>query len=382
MAKKRTFSPQEKLIQVFLSILAGCVTLTEVNSKLHLEVHLASLWGWEKFADQSTLSRTLDALSLKQIDVLRSAVTEIWRNIGQTPKHDWRSYLWLDYDLSPLPCGKQAEGSQKGYCGRKNATGRQLARVSAVRYRETIWSDVFPGNFHTVHCFQPAILATEIALDLAERQRKRTVWRLDGGSGSEEKLRWLLRRNYHVVAKGMNHNRAKSLSRKVLRWDEYRDAKLGEVPGPHDYPQPVRVFVKERRENDKIIHSYYISTLPTASKRLFLQDYDARGAAEVEQFRNDKQGLALAARNKRDFLGQKAYVLLNDLAHNVLADFQHRALKDSPCSDFSSKRIIRDLISIPGYLSFRDEKLEKVSLLSLKQFSEPMQHALLRYISD
>jgi len=165
--------------------------------------------------------------------------------------------------------GSRLKRVQKGYCGRKNATGRQLARVSAIRYRETVWSDLFPGNFHTVHCFQPAILATEIALDLSERQRKRTVWRLDGGSGSEEKLHWLLRRNYHVVAKGMNHNRAKSLSRKVLRWDEYRDAKLGEVPGAHDYPQPVRVFVKERSENGKIIHSYYISTLPTASKRLF-----------------------------------------------------------------------------------------------------------------
>jgi len=357
------------------------VTLTEVNSKLHPETMLASVWGWERFADQSTLSRTLDALSLKQIDDLRLAVTEIWRNIGQTPKHDWRGYLWLDYDLSPLPCGKQAEGSQKGYCGRKNATGRQLARVSAIRYRETVWSDIFPGNFHTVHCFQPAILATEIALDLSEKQRKRTVWRLDGGSGSEDKLRWLLRRNYHVVAKGMNHHRAKSLSRKVLRWDEYRDAKLGEVPGPNDYPRPVRVFVKERKENNKIIHSYYISTLPTASKRLFLQDYDARGAAEVEQFRNDKQGLSLTARNKRDFLGQKAYVLLTDLAHNLLADFYHSALRDTKLAHFNSKRIVRDLLSIPGDLSFSQEKLMKVSLLSLKQFSADMKIALLRYIS-
>jgi len=36
-----------------------------------------------------------------------------------TIKHDWRGYLWLDYDLSPLPCSAQAEASQKGYCGKK-----------------------------------------------------------------------------------------------------------------------------------------------------------------------------------------------------------------------------------------------------------------------
>lgn len=117
--KKREFQPQDKLIQVFLSILSGCRTLTEVNSKLRSEVNLASVWGWERFADQSTLSRTLDALSLKQIDELRSGVTQIWRNTGRTTKHDWRGYLWLDYDLSPLPCGAQAEASQKGYFDKK-----------------------------------------------------------------------------------------------------------------------------------------------------------------------------------------------------------------------------------------------------------------------
>lgn len=191
-----------------------------------------------------------------------------------------------------------------------------------------------------------------------------------------------MRRNYHVVAKGMNHNRAKSLSKQVLRWDEFRDIKLGEVPVPHDYPQPVRLIVKERIENGKNIHSYYVSTLPTASKRLFLQCYDARGSAEVEQFRNDKQGLSLAARRKREFLGQKAYVLLTDLAHDILANFYNYALADTKFSGFNAKRIVRDLLAIPGYLTFVDGKLKKVELLTLKQFSADMRLALLRYISE
>ncbi len=99
-----------------------------------------------------------------------------------------------------------------------------------------------------MHCFKPAILAAENALDLAEKHRKRTVWRLDGGSGSEEKLRWLMQRGYQLVAKGMNHHRAKSLAQQVQRWDAYRDIWLGEVPGPHDYPRPVHLYVKRRLE--------------------------------------------------------------------------------------------------------------------------------------
>ena len=82
-------------------------------------------------------------------------------------------------------------------------TGRQLARVSAVKYHETIWSELYPGNQHTLNCFQPAVLAAENALELAERQRCRTVWRLDGGAGSDDQFRWLLSRDYQVIGKGL-----------------------------------------------------------------------------------------------------------------------------------------------------------------------------------
>jgi hypothetical protein len=120
-AKQRDFSPTDKLIQVLLSILTGCNTLYEVNPKLSSEGKLAQAWGWSRFADQSTLSRQLDRLTLKQLEQLRSVTTQIWRIRSRTVHHDWRGYLWLDYDLSPLPCGPRAEASQKGYFGEKKS---------------------------------------------------------------------------------------------------------------------------------------------------------------------------------------------------------------------------------------------------------------------
>lgn len=113
--KVREFSGMSKLKQIMVSMLAGCETLSEVNTRLKGEIKLAQVGGWRRFADQSSLSRTLDALTLKQIEQLRTASEETWRNYGQTRQHDWRSYLWLDFDLSGLPCGPQAEESQKGY---------------------------------------------------------------------------------------------------------------------------------------------------------------------------------------------------------------------------------------------------------------------------
>jgi hypothetical protein len=120
--KKRDFNATGKLVQVLLSILAGCETVSEVNVRLKPEISLAKVWHWDRFADQSGLSRTLDALTLKQIDQLREATCLIWRSNSLTVGHDWRGYLWLDFDLSGLPCGQQAEASQKGYFSGKKTS--------------------------------------------------------------------------------------------------------------------------------------------------------------------------------------------------------------------------------------------------------------------
>jgi hypothetical protein len=66
--RKGDFEPHEKLIQVVLSILAGCETLFEVNSKLKHEQVLAQALDLPRLLDQSSLSRSLDALTLKNID--------------------------------------------------------------------------------------------------------------------------------------------------------------------------------------------------------------------------------------------------------------------------------------------------------------------------
>jgi hypothetical protein len=253
--------------------------------------------------------------------------------------------------------------------------------VSAVKYRETVWSELYPGNQHTVHCLKPAVRATENALELALKRRKRTVWRLDGGAGSDEKLRWLLARGYHVIAKGFNNRRAKALAEQVRRWDPYHDVWLGEVEPPIDFGRPARVFVKRRLKEGKFSHSYYVSSLGLPSKAHFLSCYDSRGGAEVEQFRNDKDGLHLAARRKHSFLGQKGFVLLTDLAHNLLADFHHRALTGTRFEGYGLKRIVRDLLTIPGHLVFEAGQLKRIELLTLNQNAADLLICLERYCS-
>src|SRR6185295_6585987 len=99
--------------------------------------------------------------------------------------------------------------------------GATVSRLNATQYGETLWSEVYPGSRPSVLCLQPAVLAFETAFelqperalaqnsfDLAAARRQHVLWRLDGGFGTDGQLRWLLARNYHVIAKGFAGQRA------------------------------------------------------------------------------------------------------------------------------------------------------------------------------
>lgn len=241
-------------------------------------------------------------------------------------------------------------------------------------------------------CLQPAVQAIEIAFDLAPQtdrtlesfdlaaaRRSRTLWRVDGGFGTDPNLHWLLGRDYQVIAKGFAGRRAKHLADQVRRWIPYGDAWLGSVASPIDYGRPVQVWVKRRVEKDQFRHSYYLTTLKLHSLSLAMQTYDQRGAAEVEQFRSDKQGLHLSARRKHSFVAQKGLVLLTDLAHNLLADFRHIALVDSPFAGYAAKRIVRDLLAIEGNLIWNEGELKRIELHRDHPQAEALMKCLVKY---
>ena len=73
--------------------------------------------------------------------------------------------------------------------------------------------------------------------------------------------------------------------------------------------------------------------------------------------------------------------MLTDLAHNLLADFYHRALVGSPFEDYGLKRIVRDLLATPGRLVFEAGQLKRIELLSLKQNAKDLSMCLERFLS-
>ena len=116
--------PEAKLLDVLVSIFAGCRAVSQINSQLRPDLALARAWGRCRFADQATVARTLDAFDSAQITQLRVGSETLFRRESLSLRHDLSAdWLWLDIDLTPLPISKRAEGSTKGKLGKKTDMG-------------------------------------------------------------------------------------------------------------------------------------------------------------------------------------------------------------------------------------------------------------------
>ena len=107
--------PAAKLLDVLVSILAGCRAVSQVNTRLRPDLALAHAWGRPQFAAQATLARTLDSFTDADVRQLRQGCEALFRRESLTFRHPFADdWLWLDIDLTPLPASKHAQASTKG----------------------------------------------------------------------------------------------------------------------------------------------------------------------------------------------------------------------------------------------------------------------------
>ncbi len=128
----------------------------------------------------------MSACTAKQVKQMEQALDSIYRQHSQGYRHayagDWQV---LDVDMSGMPCGPKAVFASKGYFAQqRNRRGRQLGRVLATRYEEVVVDRLFDGKTQLNKALQPLMEAAEQTLALDERQRERTLVRMDAGGGS------------------------------------------------------------------------------------------------------------------------------------------------------------------------------------------------------
>jgi hypothetical protein len=285
----------------------------------------------------------------------------------------------LDVDMSGMPCGPKATFASKGYFAQqRNRRGRQLGRVLATRYEEVVVDRLFDGKTQLNKALQPLMEAAEQTLALDERQRERTLVRMDAGGGSVDDVNWLLARGYQVHGKDYSSKRAQRLAESVQYWvddPKVEGRQVGWVRLPAtEYVRPVRrLAVRCRKANGQWGIGVLISTLapaqvlaltqpeaapdadPTTVLLAYVSLYDQRGGGVETSFKGDHQGLGSTTRNKKRFEAQQMVVVLGTLAHNVVIWARRwltQTAKPAKLRHYGILRMVRDVFHVSGFLVF------------------------------
>jgi len=374
--KTRTYTPAQKLVMLFASLLAGAKTVSQTGTTLRTDRALQVAFGLPGCAEQSVIADTLDAATAADVTDLQAVCGTLFQQHSQACRHDFtKALLVLDLDLSPLPASKNSEGSTRGYMGRcRSKTGRKLVRMTAMPYQETVWEEVLPGrSVETLPVLQEAVLAAESILGLAgddaatAAKRARTEWRLDSGWGSTEQLDWLLERGYRITGKFKSTSRVKKLSQTVTVWEPTGNAgrDVGVVGMPVALARPTQQYaVRTPAKTKPDGHQYavLVSSRDALTMQEVVDHYDSRAGMEAE-LKSDKRGLGLAGLRKHRLAAQKLVVLLMGLAHNVLVWSRRWLAQRTPrLGAYGIVRLIGEVWAVPGRVKLTAEEVVRVRL--------------------
>ena len=229
--------------------------------------------------------------------------------------------MWVDVDVTPLPIGAQAEGSERPWMGRnRSKTGRKVLRWTASDYREILQETLLRGKASAVLALQTALGVLETRLGWTRERRQRIVLRLDGGFGTTEVLNGLLSRGYQVVAKISHSGRVRKLRQALGPWQPTSSPgrEIATVLPPHRFGRATRQWMM-RTPKDKGGYQYavLVTTLTDLEPVALADAYDGRARIEAT-FWQDKQALGLGTRRQRRWEAQQIVLLLARLANPLL----------------------------------------------------------------
>ena len=193
------YRPTDKLVFVTLGILAGSETVSDLNQTLRPNKPLLLAFGYDKCADQSVISTTLNAATAENVCQLQGALDIIWSKhnltastIKQANKHN--RCVTIDLDLTGQLTSKKARGAKKGYFAKqRNKYGRQLARVLVPETGEIVTESLYPGNVLSCEVFKEMISQMEKRLNLETQSARQSIrLRLDAGFGTDSNINYAL----------------------------------------------------------------------------------------------------------------------------------------------------------------------------------------------
>ena len=190
--------PGDHLLDALRAMLCGAKPIAQNNRTIRTARAVPRAFGRTGWAEQATIARTLRACTAEHVAQLDKASWYSRKRSGATPRHRFpATLLGGDSDLTPMPIGAKAEGSERPGMGRQRSkTGRQPLRITASQYREILHETLLRGKASAVPALQAARLEVATHLGWSRERRAPIVLRLDGGFGTTEVRNWLLSRGY------------------------------------------------------------------------------------------------------------------------------------------------------------------------------------------
>jgi hypothetical protein len=355
------YRPMDKLLDALSGILCGAKTIAQNNVTIRTDRAVQRAFGRTGCAEQSTIARTLRACTADNIAQLEKVSWYYLKRYGMTPHHRFHdAQLWVDIDLTPMPIGAKAEGSERTWMGRnRSKTGRKTLRITASPYREILHETLLRGKATAVPALKAAILEVESHLGWSRERRAQIVLRLDGGFGTTEILNWLLSRGYQVVAKISNQGRVQKLRQAIGPWQPTSSPgrEMAAVLHPHRFCRTTRQWViRTPKAHGGYQYAVVLTTLPDLAPATVADAYDGRAMIEAS-FCQDKQALGLVKRRQHKWEAQQMVLLLARLAHHILL-WSKRWLSRVPTTrrrleGYGLVRLLQEGTTVPGvkYLS-------------------------------
>jgi hypothetical protein len=381
LQKQVRYRPVEKVLDALLGILCGAKTIAQSNVTIRVDPAVQRAFGRTGCAEQSTIARTLRACTGDNVAHLERVLWHYLKRYGQTPHHRFAErLLWIDVDVTPMPIGAKAEGSERTWMGRnRSKTGRKVLRWTASDYREILHETLLRGKASAVPALKTALSEVETRLGWTRARRQRIVLRLDGGFGTTDVLNWLLSRGYQAVAKVSHSGRVRKLRQALGPWQPTSSPgrEIAAVLRPHRCCRTTRQWViRTPKEKGGYQYAVLVTTLTDLEPAALADAYDGRARIE-SSFCQDKQALGLVTRRQRKWEAQQMVLLLARLAHHLLL-WGKQWLSQVPATrrrlqGYGLVRLLRDVWAVPGVIRWRRGWMVSVRFSPLHPLATPLQ---------
>jgi hypothetical protein len=355
------YRPIDKILDALVGILCGAKTIAQRNVTIRTDPAVQRAFGRTGCAEQSTIARTLRACTTDTVAQLERVSWYYLKRYGATPHHRFdERMLWVDVDVTPMPIGAKAEGSERTWMGRnRSKTGRKTLRITASTYREILHETLLRGKATAVPALKAALQEVETHLGWTRERRVQIVLRMDGGFGTTEVLNWGLSRGYQVVAKISHSGRVRTLRQHLGPWEPTSSPgrEMATVLRPHRFCRATRQWaIRTPKDKGGYQYAVLLTTVPDLDPATVADAYDGRAMIEAT-FCQDKQALGLVKRRQHKWEAQQMLLLLARLAHHILL-WSKRWLSQGPATrwrleGYGLVRLLQEVYTVPGVTRWR-----------------------------